>query len=52
MTKKNRKLSLHRDTVLRLEDVVELHQIQGGIVSSDNLQCMRERQRTFGRDDY
>jgi hypothetical protein len=50
MTKKNRKLSLNRDTVLRLEDLNELRQAQGGIVSSDNRQCMRDRQKTINPD--
>jgi hypothetical protein len=50
MTKKNRKLSLNRDTVLRLEDLNELRQVQGGIVSSDNMQCMRDRKKTIGQE--
>ena len=50
MKKKSLKLQLNRETLRSLVSPEDLDKIQGGIVSSDNLQCMRER--TKGIDPY
>jgi hypothetical protein len=45
--KKSLKLLLNRDTLRSLVSPEDLDKIQGGIVSSDNLQCMRDRNKTI-----
>lgn len=46
MKKRNQKLQLNRETVRNLISSENLERIQGGIVSSDNEDCMRQRQKT------
>ena len=45
--KKTVKLQLHRETVRNLEDRDKLGRVIGGIVSTDNMQCMMTRQKTW-----
>jgi hypothetical protein len=53
MIKRERKLSLSRDTLLHLENPADLRQIHGGIVSTDDpFGCLRYPHRTFGTTSY
>lgn len=50
MKKKSQKLQLSRETLRSLVAQEDLDKIQGGIVSSDDVICMRQRTKTGGSD--
>lgn len=47
MKKKSLKLQLSRETLRSLVTPEDLDKIQGGIVSSDNIHCMRQKTKTI-----
>lgn len=47
MKKTTKKLVLSRETVRSLDEW-EVRQVGGGIVSSDNIECMMERRKLTG----
>lgn len=40
-------LKLHRETLRNLEDRDQLGKVIGGIISTDNMECMMTRQKTW-----